>query len=217
MSTFIAVLDFISRVISLALAIGTVMGFVLKSWIEQWIKARFKRQLDFELEEHRAGFAAALEEKKAEFSRLVATETETLKATLAKELEHEKRALDDKFHREERFIEGTAAYYEAFSQEYERFFITLHLARSDRFANDIDKRRELMNQLLMQLLMIQEKLAERKSYVDIEIRKRATDLFTGLVGFIKDDANDDARCTALSQQQGEIAASLLFALRGRVF
>jgi hypothetical protein len=217
MQTFLAILDFISRVISLALAIGAVIGFALKSWIEQWIKARFKRQLDLELEERKAGFAAALEEKKAEFARLLGTETETLKAKFTRDLEHEKRALDDKFRREERFTEGAASYYEAFSQEYQKFFITLQLARGNLFEEYPDTRKEMMGQLTIQLLAIQGKLMEKELYVDIAIRQRAAELFTGLVDFMKDNAADDARYNALSQKQGEIAASLLFDIRGRVF
>ena len=68
-ANLIVILDFLSRAVALVLALGALIGFAFRHWVTAWIDARFKRQVDTELERLKHQFAMSLEEKKAELTR----------------------------------------------------------------------------------------------------------------------------------------------------
>ena len=97
------VINFLSQLFVIIIAVGGILGFLFRRFIGAWIDAFFKRRLDNELEEKKAALVS---------------ETERLKADLTRELETEKRKLDEKFRIRAQIAEKNLEAYQLFHVEY---------------------------------------------------------------------------------------------------
>jgi hypothetical protein len=223
MADLIVILDFLSRAMAVALAIGTVVGFALRHWIKAALDARFKRQIGIELEQHKHAFAVALEDKKAELTRQVTTDVETLKAGFAKDLEQQKRQFDEQARRDARIYDRRLAFYENFALEYGRVLVELWALQEDFTAplNTTEHpdlgavmRKHFVLRAHAMLMQAEQKLDPDAAYVDVFTRKRIVNLFADLSAFIGDGARAWDRLEALSLENGLIRAELRLALWG---
>lgn len=212
------VLDFLSRFFAVLLAIGSILGFVFRKWIGAWIDARFKRQVDAELESVKYRFSSALEEKKNALAKQSTAELEQLKAKLAQDLEVSKRKLDEEFRRKSSQFDKTSLFYETFhvqfgdviSKLYAIHFLdtkqpVLELWPTLRPAHVIEA-----TQLLSKA---NSEIALHGGYLDNpELSVRTATLYADLSRYIADGTHDRARLDKLALQKGKIGAELQYRL-----
>jgi hypothetical protein len=106
------VLEFLSRAIALALAVGALLGFVFRRYVSAWIDAHFKRKVESEVKAIEHTFAVTLEEKKKALAAELNDETETLKNRLATQFERERHNLDEEFKNRARVFEERSRFAE---------------------------------------------------------------------------------------------------------
>jgi Skp family chaperone for outer membrane proteins len=216
-------LDFLSRAVAVLLTISAVLGFAFRKFVNAWIDARFKRQVDTELETLRSQLAGNLEEKKSSLAREMNQEIETLKSEFALEIERKKHALDEHWRRDARIYDKNLAFYETYYFEYGQILNELWALQHDFTAPYNKINPELGAQVRSQYVLkthVQLGEANRKieplgAHVDVFLRKRIAQLFSDLSNFLSSDATDKERLGALTLEYGLINATLRSELTGR--
>ncbi len=223
MADLIVILDFLSRAMALILAIAAVLGFAFRKLVSGWIDARFKRQLDAELETLKHQLATSLEEKKAELTGKVASELENLKGRQAKDLERDKRTLDEQLRRDAALYDRQVGFYEAFDLEYGQVFAELW-ALQHGFTTKLNAldpalgpaaRGEYVRRVHSKLIQAEKNVELQSAFIDVFLRQRIAKLFADLSKFIANGANDEVLLGTLSHEKGMISAELRIMLLGR--
>jgi hypothetical protein len=175
MSEFLIIVDFLSRVLAVLLAVGGLLGFAFRRWVAGWIDASFKRKLDTELQSKAHQFSLALEEKKAALAEELAIQTERLRSKLTGELEQYKRTLDETFRRKAGVYDKQLAYYVTFSSEYGEIFAELFALDSGEWVHTLNNmqaglgdtvRSAFLRKAHRRLIETKEKLAPLEPYMD---------------------------------------------------
>lgn len=216
MQDFSTIIDFISRVLTVLIAIGGVLSFLFRRWLGAWIDARFKRQIDKELKTLEHQFASEIEIQKAALAKEFASETERLKSSLATDLERAKRGLDEEYRRKATFFDSTAKLYETFRAGYMTIFTELHAMDTGyidiyneaipKLGDDLrDSNRRAIHRTLVEL---QEKLLPFQAYTEPELNRQVAELFRDMSLFLSEGASDKQKLDDLSMKESLLSVQL---------
>lgn len=204
------VLDFLSRVIALILAIGGILGFIFRRFIGTWIDTRFKAKADAALEKLKGELAGSLEVKKANLAR----ELEEKKSQLVRELEHDKLRFGEEIRRGANQFDKNTSYYETYHTEFGSVISELYALHADYITKDeknpliVNWRKVWLLRAHRMLIQANEKLTLVGQYVDSNLRLRVAQLFAALSTFIADEARDEKRLDELAREQALIGIEL---------
>jgi hypothetical protein len=206
----IVVLDFLSRVIAVVLAIGGILGFFFRKTVGTWIETRFKASADAVLERYKGQLAESLEVKKA----TLAGELEQRKAQLTKELEQDKLLFSEKIRRNAYQFDKNTSFYETFDVEFSSVISELYALHADYIRKDenspliVEWRKIWLSRAHSMLIQADGKLALLGQYIDSELRLRVAQLFANLSAFMADAARDKKRLDELALEKGLLADQL---------
>ena len=212
------VLDFLSRAFAVLLAIGSILGFVFRKWIGAWIDARFKRQVDAELESIKYQFSSALEEKKSALAKQSTAELEQLKAKLSQDLEASKRKLDEEYRRKSARFDKASLFYETFHLQFGEVISKLFAIHYVDIREPIPAiwptlRPVSIAEARKLLSEAQAAIQPHGAYLDKpDLVVRIATLYADLSKYIADGASDSARLEKLNMDKAMIGAELQYDL-----